>query len=404
MSIIEMAKLLMNRDQSLSVNVLLINPPYSVAPLTAYVASLAKNIIERIRFTQLPQDQTPPKLDPKAFMTSMRDGGSKFCYPMPMKFFPAAYQIHDGLNFLIDSLPKVREAKGIMVNTFLELETHAIMSFLDTNHPLLYPVGPILNLDGVAGKTDDEDVFRWLDVQPPSSMVVVCFGSMGSFNEVQVKEMACGLERCGHRFVWSLCLPPPQEQSLHMHDDDPRVLLPNGFLKRTMGIGKVIGWAPHVALLAHEAVGVFVSYCGWNSMLESLWFGVPTATWPLYAEQQLNAFQMVVDLRLAVDLKMDNKMDMFNPHTNKVIVTAEEVDVGIRRLMEDNEIRAKVKEMSKLSRATVAKGGSSYTSVDYLVKEIKGLEAEQFDHGSDALLKDEFSLCGLPALQVSAYI
>ncbi|KAK9059038.1 hypothetical protein SSX86_021657 [Deinandra increscens subsp. villosa] len=458
MSTIELAKLLVSRDESLSINVLLINPPYSVASLTTYIASLATNTNERIRFTQLPQDQTPPKLDPKAFVTSLyefinshckyvRDimadminqSGSRrvvgfvvdalcvgmidvanefkvptyvfftsnaaflgfklyietlcvvqnqnvielsnsegemvfpsFVNPVPKKMVRTVSQreIDEGLDFLLYYFQEMRKAKGIMVNTFLELETHAIKSFPETNFPPVYPVGPILNLDGVAGKADDKDVLSWLDGQPPSSVVLLCFGSMGSFNEVQVKEIACGLERSGYRFVWSLRLPPPLQQSLDVLFDDPRVLLPNGFLERTVGIGKVIGWAPQVALLAHEAVGGFVSHCGWNSMLESMWFGVPTATWPLYAEQQLNAFEMVVELRLAVDLKMDYKMDMFNPDTNKFIVTAEEVERGIKRLMENNEVRAKVKEVSKLSRATVAKGGSSYTSVDYLVKEI----------------------------------
>ncbi|MFS7924699.1 putative anthocyanidin 3-O-glucosyltransferase [Helianthus anomalus] len=102
----------------------------------------------------------------------------------------------------------------------------------------------------------------------------------------------------------------------------------------------------------------------------SLWFGVPTATWPLYAEQQLNAFEMVVELGLAIDLKMDYKIDMFNPAANIVIVTAEEIEHGITRLMEDNNVRAKVKEISKRSRVTVAEGGSSYASVNYLVQEM----------------------------------
>ncbi|KAK9059036.1 hypothetical protein SSX86_021655 [Deinandra increscens subsp. villosa] len=429
MSTIELAKLLVSRDQSLSVNVLLVNPPYHVIALTTYIASLATNTNERIRFTQLPQDETPPTINPKAFVTSfyeyinshckyvrdimadminiqtgsprvvgfvvdalcvgMIDVANEFnvptyvfftsnaaflgfklyietlcvdqnqnvidqlsnsegemvfpCFvnPVPQKVVRTVSRIDEGLDFLLYYFQEIRKAKGIMVNTFLELETHVIKSFPDTNFPLVYPVGPILNLDGVAGKADDKDVLSWLDGQPPSSVVVLCFGSMGSFNEVQVKEIACGLERSGHRFVWSLRLPPPLEQSRDVHYDDPRVLLPDGFLERT------------------------------NSMLESLWFGVPTATWPLYAEQQLNAFEMVVELRLAVDFKMDYKMDLFNPDTNKVIVSTEEVEGGIRRLMEDNEVRAKVKEMSKLSRATMAKGGSSYTSVDYLVKEIK---------------------------------
>ena len=62
-------------------------------------------------------------------------------------------------------------------------------------------------------------------------------------------------------------------------------VLPKGFLDRTVGIGKVIGWAPQVAILSHPAIGGFVSHCGWNSILESLWFGVSIAAWPLYVEQ-----------------------------------------------------------------------------------------------------------------------
>ncbi|KAJ0594800.1 putative flavonol 3-O-glucosyltransferase [Helianthus annuus] len=410
MSTIEMAKVLMNRDQRLSVSVLLINPPLPVPTLITYIESLAKNTIERIRFIKVPQDQTPPKLDLKAFLVSMYEcinshckyirnllvdminqpGStrvvgfvvdvfctgmidvanefnvptyvfytsnasllgfnfymetlcvdqdqkqdvikllsdsegemvvSSFVNPVPMKAFPADYQIQDGFDFLMCSFPELRKAKGIMVNTFLELETHAMKSFSDTNAP---PV--------------------WLDGQPPLSVVVLCFGSSGSFNEVQVKEIALGLERSGHRFVWSLRLTPDLEQSF----SDPRMVLPDGFLERTLGKGKVIGWAPQASLLAHEAVG-----------------GVRVPLW-----QQFNAFEMVVELGLAIDLKMDYKINFLNPGTNLVIVTAEEIETGIRRLMEDKEVRAKVKEMSKLSRATVSEGGSSYASIGYLLQEI----------------------------------
>ncbi|CAB4304478.1 unnamed protein product [Prunus armeniaca] len=33
---------------------------------------------------------------------------------------------------------------------------------------------------------------------------------------------------------------------------DHKGVLPEGFLDRTVGIGKVIGWAPQVAILAHR--------------------------------------------------------------------------------------------------------------------------------------------------------
>ncbi|KVH91366.1 anthocyanidin 3-O-glucosyltransferase 2-like [Cynara cardunculus var. scolymus] len=461
MSTIEMAKLLVNRDQTIAITVLLIHPPYSSSVLTTYIRSLSTNPIERIRFIKLPPDQeAASKLDLKAPFTSfygfinshrsyvrnvvidmmslpgsgriagfvvdilctgmidvanefgiptyafftsnaaflgfklyidtlLRDHKQEdiiewsksdgefripsFIKPVPMMAYPVVYQTRDGLDFLTISIQKFREVKAIMVNTFLELETHAMESFSSyADFPPVYAVGPVLNLDGVAGKAEDKDVIRWLDGQPPSSVVFLCFGSMGSFEEVQLKEIAYALERSGNRFVWSLRRPPPSEQSfkaLPDDYDDPRSILPDGFLERTNGFGRVIGWAPQVALLAHEAVGGFVSHCGWNSMLESLWFGVPTGTWPMYTEQQMNAFEMVVELGLAVDIKLGYKDNVFHREGDTVVVKAEEIESGIRRLMADEEVRAKVKRMSKMSRVTVVEGGSSYASVGRLIQD-----------------------------------
>lgn len=109
-----------------------------------------------------------------------------------------------------------------------------------------------------------------------------------------------------------------------------------------------------------------MSYCGWNSL-----FGVPSATWPIYAEQQLNAFEMVVELRLAVEIKMDYKKDFVNQKANKVVVTTKEIESGIRRLMEDYNLRKKMKEIREKSIAKVAEGGSSYASVGRLIKDFK---------------------------------
>ncbi|CAH1429218.1 unnamed protein product [Lactuca virosa] len=295
-----------------------------------------------------------------------------FVKPVPTKVFPTICQSQEGLDFVLGSARKLREAKAIIVNTFLELETHAIDSLSkDNTIPMVYPVGPILNLEAGAGKaSSDDDIITWLDTQPPSSVVFLCFGSMGSFDEVQVKEIANGLERSGHRFLWSLRRPPTDQTSRAPSDyEDPATVLPEGFLERTAGIGKVTGWVPQVAVLAHGAVGGFVSHCGWNSLLESLWFGVPSAAWPIYAEQQINAFEMVVELGLAVEIKLDYKKDFFNPKADKV--TAEEIESGVRRLMEDNKVRTEVKEMREKSRAAVVEGGSSYASIGRLILDVK---------------------------------
>ena len=256
-----------------------------------------------------------------------------------------------------------------MVNAFVELESHAIQSFSNTTLPPVYPVGPILNTQAksVTGNQiqDATPIMSWLDDQPPSSVIFLCFGSRGSFNEDQVKEIAHGLERSGHRFLWSLRQPSPSKMGSPSDYANVEEVLPEGFLDRTATIGRVIGWAPQVAVLAHFAVGGFVSHCGWNSTLESIWFGVPMATWPLYAEQRLNAFQLVKYLGLAIDIKMDYCED------GDYVVSAQEIENGLKNLMNiDNETRKKMGEMKKISRKVMIDVGSSHSSLEHFIEDM----------------------------------
>ncbi|VVA27827.1 PREDICTED: anthocyanidin 3-O-glucosyltransferase [Prunus dulcis] len=295
-----------------------------------------------------------------------------FINPVPAGVWPGMMREKEGATDFIDFAARFRQTKGILINTFRELEPHALRSLSDGKFPPVYPVGPLLNLksdDGHVGSDQSiqkSDILEWLDDQPPSSVVFLCFGSMGSFSEAQVKEIACALEKSRQRFLWSLRKPEPKGK-VGMPSDyaDVKGVLPEGFLDRTAGIGKVIGWAPQVAILAHLAVGGFVSHCGWNSTLESLWCGVPIATWPMYAEQQLNAFALVKDLGLGVEIKMDYKQD------SEVVVSAEEIERGIRRVMEkDSDIRARVKEISEKSKKALTDGGSSYSSLGRFLDQI----------------------------------
>ncbi|KAF2293809.1 hypothetical protein GH714_004965 [Hevea brasiliensis] len=68
-------------------------------------------------------------------------------------------------------------------------------------------------------------------------------------------------------------------------------------------------------------------------------------------EQQFNAFEMVIDLGLAVEIRMDYRND------GGVIAYSNEIERGIKCLMEyDNEKRKKVKEMSERSRMALMNG------------------------------------------------
>ncbi|KAH0653234.1 hypothetical protein KY289_030912 [Solanum tuberosum] len=296
--------------------------------------------------------------------------------PFPAKCLPfIALDKDGGSTMYLDLSKRLREAKAIFVNSFLEFESHAVKALsLDEKIPLVYPVGPLLNLDNDHSNNQDlsqhQIIINWLDDQPDSSVVYLCFGSLGSFNEEQIKEIAYALEKSGCRFLWSLKKPLAKDTFFPAAYENPEDVLPEGFLQRTELTGKVIGWAPQVAILSHDAVGGFVSHCGWNSTLESIWFGVPLATWPIYAEQQANAFQLVKDLGIAVEIKMDYRKDLRGTESN-VIVKAEEIEKAIKQLMEpENEMRLKVKDMKEKSRLALKQGGSSYNSVGHFIEQV----------------------------------
>ncbi|KAG8364540.1 hypothetical protein BUALT_Bualt18G0007700 [Buddleja alternifolia] len=265
-----------------------------------------------------------------------------------------------------------RKAKGIIVNTFIELESHSLNSFLKESAygvrgvPPVYPVGPILNHGSSIQKRSSE-VLNWLDDQPACSVVFLCFGSQGSLREDQVHELARGLELSKTRFLWSLRRQSPDDKPASFPSEyvSHREVLPDGFLDRTAGIGKVVGWVPQLDVLSHPAVGGFVSHCGWNSVLESLWCGVPIATWPLHAEQQTNAFQLVRDLGLAVEITLC----YYERGEDVTMVTAGEIERGIREVMDGgSEVRKRVKEMKEKSRMAVMEGGSSYVSLERVIQ------------------------------------
>ncbi|GMI69087.1 UDP-glucosyl transferase 71B6 [Hibiscus trionum] len=300
-----------------------------------------------------------------------------YANPVPTKSFRPLMFRPETSAFIINIAKGLKAMKGIVVNTFSELESHAVDYFSngELQIPPVYPVGPVLDLSGSSGAHPNYDtIMQWLDEQPRSSVVFLCFGSMGGFSAEQVTEIANALEQSGHRFLWSLRRPGEQvkgRRGTPTEYENVAEVLPEGFLDRTAGIGKIIGWAPQVAVLSHPATGGFVSHCGWNSTLESIWFGVPMAAWPLYAEQHLNAFALVEELGLAVDLKMD-----YNNYEDEVeIVKAEKIERGIRCLMEqDSEVRKMMKRMSDKSRKALMDGGSSHSSlcrfIDDVIKNI----------------------------------
>jgi hypothetical protein len=76
---------------------------------------------------------------------------------------------------------------------------------------------------------------------------------------------------------------------------------------------------------------------------------------------------MVKELGLAVELRVDYRIG------NKDLVIAEEIEKGLKDLMEkDNMVHKKVQEMKELARKSVVDGGSSFISVRKLIDNMIG--------------------------------
>ncbi|WCJ41487.1 UDP-glycosyltransferase 88A1 [Euphorbia peplus] len=264
------------------------------------------------------------------------------------------------------------KASGIIINTYELLEPRPLKAInegqfcaLDGTIPPVFCIGPLI---ATRGEKDSSIVlpewFSWLDLQPSRSVVFLCFGSLGLFSKEQLMEIAIGLERSGHRFLWVVRNPPEVEKGLAISgqvDPDFDSLLPEDFLTRTKERGYVVkSWAPQVAVLNHDSIGGFVTHCGWNSVLEAVCAGVPMLAWPLYAEQRLGRIAIVQDMKVA--LTMDEYENGF--------VTASEVEKRVIELMYSDSgklVRDQTIAMRNAANDALNEGGSSRVALSELI-------------------------------------
>ncbi|CAM0957798.1 unnamed protein product [Alopecurus aequalis] len=187
----------------------------------------------------------------------------------------------------------------------------------------LLPPSPDGGRRRAAGSSEDDATLRWLDAQPPSSVVYVALGSEVPLNVEQVHELALGLELAGARFLWALRKPTGAAL-----DDDP---LPPGFQDRNHANGLVtMGWVPQFSILAHAAVGGFLTHCGRNSLIEGLLFGHPLVMLPIFGDQGPNARQMEAK-KVGLQVARDEDDGSFDRHGVAAAVQAVMLDGAARK-------------------------------------------------------------------------
>jgi hypothetical protein len=172
----------------------------------------------------------------------------------------------------------------------------------------------------------------WLDQQRPGSVIYVSFVSwVVPIGSDEISELALGLEATGRPFLWVL-----------KNDPSWRAGLPAGYLETVTGRGKVVAWAPQGGVLAHEAVGCYLTHCGWNSTLEAIQHGVRLLCYPVSGDQFINSAFIVKMWETGIRLRSTRRCD---------------VKDGIGRIMEGDDgrrLQQKMYELRERVRASPA--------------------------------------------------
>ncbi|CAN1813808.1 UDP-glycosyltransferase 708G1 [Linum perenne] len=239
------------------------------------------------------------------------------------------------------------EFDGIVINSFDCLEAEALEALRTGKlnnksfDPVQVSLPPIFNVGLIPHEfetnlrkgTGTEAAMKWLEGRPARSVVYVSFGSRTTLPRDQIRELGKGLIGSGVPFIWVV------KDAVVDQDDEERIegVLGEEMMGEVMRNGIVVKeWVDQAQVLGHESIGGFLSHCGWNSIVEAAWFGVPILGWPPHGDQKING------------------------------EVGEEIRVRIKDMMHDDKLRKVVDEIKEQVRKDVHDGGSLKQLVEKL--------------------------------------
>lgn len=244
---------------------------------------------------------------------------------------------------------------GVILNTVDSLEDSSLNQLQHLYKISLFPIGPLHMIandpNNNSNKTlqESHNCISWLNNQARNSVLYVSLGSIASWEEKELTEVAGGLSNSRQKFLW--VIRPETVNDVLAWSESLSEDVKEGMAAR----GCVVKWAPQNEVLAHEAVGGFWSHCGWNSTLESLCEGVPIICQPYFGDQRVNA--RLLSHVWKVGLEWCN------------VIEKDEIERVVRRLMVDQEGEEMRQRAMKLKHVIgQAVTGSSSDSLNGLVK------------------------------------
>ncbi|GFP85774.1 UDP-glycosyltransferase 86a1 [Phtheirospermum japonicum] len=252
---------------------------------------------------------------------------------------------------------EVKKADFVLHNTMHELESYTL-STLNRNQPT-YAIGPINfsnhqfhNIISVSKSIHSEvDCTKWLDSKPLGSVLYVSFGSHVRVNQHVFEEIAQGLVLSGVDFIWAI---RPQQID---HDKNN---LDNVDRER----GLIVSWCNQIDVLSNTAVGAFLTHCGWNSILESIWCGVPMICYPVLYDQPTNRKLVVDDWKVGIDLCDDHRT---------CPITRVNVADKVKRFMSNGRemMSQEMKKLRSIVHNALAEDGSSEKNFDQFLRDLE---------------------------------
>ncbi|XP_050366976.1 UDP-glucose flavonoid 3-O-glucosyltransferase 7-like [Argentina anserina] len=283
----------------------------------------------------------------------------------------------DGKTEFMKLVKASREAEnksyGVIVNSFYELESNYADHYSNVIGRKAWHIGPVSLCNkaekekaerGSGGSVDAvHECLNWLNSKTPKSVVYICFGSLTNFSDCQLLEIALALEASHQQFIWVV----------KKRDKEP--WLPEDFEKRMEGKGLIVrGWAPQLLILEHEAVGAFLTHCGWNSILEGVCAGVPLITWPVSGEQFYNEKLVNQLLGIGVAVGAEKWATVEDDNVKgEASVKREAIEKAVTEIMmgaEAERMRSKSKVLREMAKKAVVEGGSSFSDLTALVEEL----------------------------------
>ncbi|KAK5843413.1 hypothetical protein PVK06_005870 [Gossypium arboreum] len=158
--------------------------------------------------------------------------------------------------------------------------------------------------------TDPDDIMWNYAIEVSQECLKSSSIIFNTFDEFE-KEVLQGLANSKYQFLWVV------RPDIVMGES---VVLPREFMEAIKGRGFITSWCPQQQVLSHPAVGVFLTHCEWNSLLEA----------------------------------------------------CDDVEALVKEIMEgDNgqRIRQKALEWKKKAKSAISVGGSSVTNFDRMIKE-----------------------------------